>query len=114
MAGEDRPLVVLLLNPATTTAGPGKSYGCEAVRGEGGGGDILVKKWKGSERKSARGVTWVHTRLSNTTERWLLDAHTFNSTNKAYREAIIEAKEVNVAGAQMCLRIPAFVVTLLL
>ena len=37
LAGKDRPLVVLLLNPATTTAGPGKSYGCEAVRGEGGG-----------------------------------------------------------------------------
>ena len=103
--------MVLLLNPATATAGPGKSYGCEAVRG---GGVILVKKWKGSERQSARGVTRVHTRLSNTTESWLLDSHTFNSTNKAYREAIIEAKEVNVAGAQMRLRIPAFVVTLLL
>jgi hypothetical protein len=70
----------------------------------------------GGQGASASKRKRCHTdiRLSNTDESWLPDVHTFNSANEAYREAIIEAKEVNVAGAQMRLRIPACVVTLLL
>jgi hypothetical protein len=67
LAGKDRPLVVLLLNPATTTAGPGKSYGCEAVRGEGGVGGvgILVIGGTGSERVKAQEVSHGYTSLKH-------------------------------------------------